>query len=166
MAALGPAVAIASGLIGAIGSIAEGNAVAQSEEYNAQIAERNKLIADQNRKQAINTANVEAEDKRRENRRVLSSIAAAYGSSGLTLEGSPLDVLEDTATEQALDVRRIEYEGRARAREGAIQMLELDEEATLRRMRKRSARIGSYFKAAGSVVRGAGGYLNSVTEEA
>lgn len=160
MAALGPALAIASGVVGAIGSMQEANATARAENYNADVAERNRVIADQNRKQAITTANIEAEDKRRENRRVLSSIVNAYGSSGLTLEGSPLDVLEDTATEQSLDVRRIEYEGRARARENAIQMIDSEEEATLHRMRAKTSRAAGFLRAGGSLIRGGSQALN------
>ncbi len=153
---LAAAASAVSGVIGAMGAIQAANAQATAAEYNARIQERNAVIADQNRKQALDTAEIAASDKRRENRRVLASMRAAYGTSGLEMAGSPLDVLEDTALEQELDTQRIMYEGRLRAREGAIQMLGLREDAALSRMEGRSARTAGYIAAAGSLASGAG----------
>lgn len=153
---LAAAASAVSGVIGAIGAIQSANAQAAAAEYNARIAERNSKIADQNRQMNIQTAEIAAEDKRRENRRVLSAMRAAYGTSGLELAGSPLDVLADTAIEQELDVQRIRYEGRVRGREGAIQMLGLEEDATLSRMEGKAAKTAGYIGAAGSLFSGAG----------
>lgn len=115
--------ALAGGAMEAVGAITEGNAIAGAERRNAAIQQQNKIIADDTRKINIRTAEIDAEDKRRENRRTLASIRAAYGASGIELTGSPLDVLRDTAAEIELDAGRIESEGRARNREGALEML-------------------------------------------
>lgn len=149
--------AIGTGL-SAVGTISSVNAQKSAAEYNAQIAERDAVVADQNRKLALESARIDAEDKRRENRRVLASIRTAYGASGTSLAGSPLDVLEDTAVEQELDAKRIEFEGRARGREGALQMLGLSESATLSQMEADSA-SGGYLAAAGTAATGAGTIL-------
>ena len=117
--------------------------MAQSADRDAQIADRNKRIADQDRIIAVRTAELAAEDKRRENRRTFASIRAAYGSSGFELSGSPLDVLADTSVDMALDERRVEYEGQVRNREGALQMLYLGEDADSSRAASRN------YKAAG-----------------
>mgnify|MGYP000874971371 CR=1 FL=1 len=151
---------LASGAIGAVGAIQSANASAAAAEYNARVQERNMIIADQNRKQSIDTAEIAAGDKRRENRRVLASMRAAYGTSGLDMAGSPLDVLEDTALEQELDASRISYEGRVRGREGAIQMLGLQEGANLSRMEGDAAKTAGYIGAAGSLVGGIGKSLS------
>lgn len=156
LAALSAAASVASGVIGAIGAIQSANASAAAAEYNARVQERNMVIADQNRKQTIDTAEIAASDKRRESRRVLASMRAAYGTSGLDMAGSPLDVLEDTALEQELDASRISYEGRVRGREGAIQMLGLQEGANLSRMEGAAAKTAGYIGAAGSLVGGIG----------
>lgn len=153
---LAAAASAVSGVIGALGAIQSANAQAAAAEYNAKISERNSAIVDQNRKQAVETSEIAASDKRRENRRVLASMRAAYGTSGLELAGSPLDVLEDTAVEQELDTQRIRYEGRLRAREGAIQMLGLREDATLSRMEGKAAKTAGYIGAAGQLVGGVG----------
>jgi hypothetical protein len=153
---LAAAASAVSGVIGALGAIQAANAQAAAGEYNARIQERDALIADQNRKVAIETAEIASEDKRRDNRRVLAAMRAAYGTSGLEMAGSPLDVLEDTAVEQELDVQRIRFEGRARSREGAIQMLGLREGANLSRMEASAARTAGYIGAAGQLVGGVG----------
>lgn len=149
-----------SGVIGAMGAIQAANAQAAASEYNAKIADRDAQIADQNRRQALDTAETAVGDQRRDNRRVLATMRAAYGASGLELAGSPLDVLEDTALEQELDVQRISYEGKMRAREGAVQMLGLKENATISRMEAKNAKKVGVIGAAGSLVSGAGRALS------
>lgn len=159
LSAIAAFASIASGVIGAVGAIAQGQAQKRAADYNAAIDERNAVIAGQNRKLTIETADIAARDKERENRRIIHSISAAYGSSGLELAGSPLDVLQDTAMEQAVDVQRIRYEGYVRAREGAIQILGLHEDATLKKMEGKAAQTAGYIGAAGSIFGGVGGAL-------
>lgn len=137
------------GVISAVGAIQSANAQAAASEYDAQISERNRVIADQNRKHNVELALIDAEDKRRDNARNMSTIRAAYGGSGLDLAGSPLDVLEDTALEQELDVRRTEYEGRVKNREGGMQMQEFKEKATLSRMEAKNAKKAGILSAFG-----------------
>lgn len=120
---IGLAATAVGGVVSAVGAVQEGQATAQAAEVSADTALANKEIADQDRRLAVKTAQLDASDQRRENRRTLSSIRAAYGASGGDLAGSPLDVLMDTAMELEVDTQRIEYEGRGRNREGALQML-------------------------------------------
>lgn len=162
MGGLTGALSIAGTAVSAIGAIGSAKAQSAAASYNAQIADRDVVVADQNRKLAIEQARIDAEDKRRDNRRVLSSMRAAYGASGLELAGSPLDVLEDTAIEQELDAQRVEFEGRARGREGALQMLGLQESATLSRMEAKSAKSAGYMGAIGAGLSGAGTTLSRV----
>lgn len=159
---IGALASVASGVIGAVGAMQQAEAQARAAEYNAKIQERNALIADQNRKAAIETADVAASDQRRDSRRVMAQMRAAYGASGLELAGSPLDVLEDTALEQELGAQRIEFEGRLRAREGAISMLGMREDANLQRMEAGAARTAGGIAAIGSVVGGIGTGLTRV----
>lgn len=153
---------VAGTAVGMYGTYANMQASAAAADYNAQIAMRDAYVADQNRKAAIEQGRIDAEDKRRENVRTMSAIRAAYGASGLEMAGSPLDVLQDTAVEQELDVRRIQYEGRVRGREGALRMLGLQEEATLSSMEASAYRSGSGVTAIGSGLSGAGRTLSRV----
>lgn len=147
---------IASTAIGAVGAISGAQAQAASASYNARLSDRDAYIADQNRKLAIETARIDAEDKRRDNRRVQASIRASYGASGVSFAGSPLDVLEDSAIENELDAQRIEFEGRSRARDAALQGQGASESAALSRNTASSARSGGALAALGIVASGAG----------
>lgn len=162
MAVLSAVLTVVSGAVSAIGAIQQGNAAAASAEYNAKVDERNRIIADQNRKLNVQQAEIDASDKRRENRRTLSTIRAAYGASGLDLAGSPLDVLEDSALELELDASRISYEGRARNREGGIQMQGFTESAALRHMEGKAAKSAGMISAFGYMVGSAGTALSRV----
>lgn len=162
MAVLGPlatVLSIGGTVLGAVGTYQSMQASAASAEYNARIAERDIVVTDQNRKATLEQARLDAEDKRRENKRVMASIRASYGASGVELAGSPLDVLTDTATEQETDARRIEYEGQIRGREGALQMLGLSESSTLSRAEARNYRRGAPLAALGTGLSGAGDIL-------
>lgn len=140
-----------AGIASAVGSIREAQAEEQAAQYNAAVAERNSKIIEQNRLSTLQQAEVDKEDHMRETRRMLASIRASYGSSGLEMSGSPLDVLSDTAIERALDTRRIEDEARARNRENAIQILGLREEQVVERTKGKNARTAGNLAALGTL---------------
>lgn len=125
----------------------KGRAERKAAEINANYMERDALILDDNRKTEVKQQQVAAEDKRRADSRVRSSIRTAYGSSGFTMEGSPMDVLEDTAQEQELDVQRIEYGARSTNRAGVFKVLGLKEQAKITRRAGKNAQIAGYLGA-------------------
>lgn len=86
----------------------QGDAEAAAAKFNADASRRNAGIARQQ-------ASQDAEAKRRDNVQKLGSIRAGYGAAGVTLEGSPLDVLEASARNAELDVQTIKYKGELRA---------------------------------------------------
>lgn len=153
---------IIGGIASAVGAIQSANAQAAAADYNAKIADRNAIVAEQNRQLALQTASIDADEKRRENRRNLSSMRAAYGASGLDLAGSPLDVLTDSATEMELDAQRVEYEGRVRGREGALEVLGYQEKATLSRMEKKSAKTAGMIGAIGAIAKTGSSIMQTV----
>lgn len=123
--------ALASTAISVVGAISQGQASMDAYSAQATADYRNAALADQDRIQAVQTAQLAAEDSRREHRRQLAQLRAAYGSTGIEFAGSPLEVLQDTATEMALDERRIEYEGQMTGRSYALKALGLRESAGL-----------------------------------
>lgn len=167
--AVAPALMVAAAVVSAAGAMASANAAkgqaeaqAKAAEYQQQVQMRNQQIADQNRIVALQQGEIDAEDQRRENRRMLSSIRTAYGASGLQMAGSPLDVLEDSAAEGELDAQRKQFEGRVRGRESALQMLEAGDQAVLSgleasaaRARAKSAMTIGYLNAGASLLGGA-----------
>lgn len=169
MAAILPMIAGAGGAAGAlstVGTVVGGvstflglRSQSQAASYNAQLARRDATVAEQNRKIAVQTARIDAEDKSRESRRLLAATRAKYGATGLSMLGSPLDVLEDQASEQALDIQRIEYEGAARSREGGLQVLGYNESAELQDREAAGAATGSFLSGISSIAQGYGTQL-------
>ena len=148
---------LVGGAVQAVGAIQQGNATAAAATRNAAIQQQNKLIADDTRRQNITTAQVDADDKRRESRRTLAAMRAVYGNSGLQLTGTPLDVLYDSSLDLEVDAGRTEDEGRARNREGALQMLGYDIETGNSLMEAKNAKtagmIGAVSAVAGTATR-------------
>lgn len=134
------AVAIIGGIVGAVGAIASANAQAAAANYNAKVQERNRLAV-------LAQADAEAADKVRENKRVNARIRAQYGAAGIEMAGSPLDVMEDTAIEQELDVKRIRYAGE-------LEGIQRRDQANLYRMEAKAAKTAGMFSAVGNILGG------------
>lgn len=84
------------------------DAEAQAAEYNAGIADQN----------AVLTRQQYAEQERRyrdQSRLELGEIVARYGASGVTLDGSPMDVLEASARNAELNALTLRHEGEVKA---------------------------------------------------
>lgn len=137
---------VATSIIGAgvqaMGAMAQANAQASAAEYNAKVAERNATIAKQNAVQ-------EEATKRRETRKVLGSQAAAVGASGLAMQGSPLDVLGETAAMGELDALTIRYNGDNNTES-------YRQDAQLERMKAKNARTAGAIGAASALIGGVG----------
>lgn len=112
MAAALPIVMIGMTLLGSMmsaqGAKQSGRAQQQAAEYNARIAENNATVS---RQQAAADATLMA----REARQRQGMIAAGYASAGVTPEGSPIDVLAQSAAEAQLDIETTKYKGEVRA---------------------------------------------------
>ena len=137
-----------------VGAIAQGNAQAEAANRQAEVDERNRILADQDRQMAVRTSQIAAEDKARENRRRLADMRAQYGGTGLEIAGSPIDQLADSSIEMALDVRRTDFEGRVRNREGAIEMMNYADSAAANRASARNARTSGYTSAGAALLTG------------
>lgn len=158
MAALAIVGAIGSGVMGAMAARQQGEAAAAAAEQNARIQDYNKQVALRNRDTVLAQTEREAENKMRDNRRQLASVRAAYGASGLALSGSPLDVIEDSALEQSLDVATMRYKGKVQAAGYTDEAENFNLKSRLYRMESANASkagkisaIASYFGAASSV---------------
>ena len=97
-------VGIVAAAIAAGASVAGGLQQQEQAKVNAQVLEDQARV----QKQA---AALEADTLRRQAEAVKSRQRAAYAASGVTLEGSPLQVLEDTAAEAELDALAIRWSG-------------------------------------------------------
>jgi len=91
-----------------MGAQAQGQSAAAAQQYNADIAGRNAGLA---RDAAAHDAAVQE----RQSRMAFGSMRAAYGASGVTVEGSPMDVLQMSMTNAERDRQQILYRGELKA---------------------------------------------------
>src|SRR5262249_6097014 len=75
--------------------------------------------------------------------------AAAYGASGVTAEGSPLDVLASSAYKAEMDRQTILYDGRIKA-------MGYEDQAALDRAKAGNEMMSGIGDAAGILMKGAG----------
>lgn len=147
MAAAVPFLIAASTALAAVSAISQAQQAKATGEYNAAIGARNAGIA---REQAAR----DAEAQHRGAVRAIGAARAAYGASGVTLEGSPLDVLESSAAEAELDRQNILYKGELRA-------MGYGETAALDLSRGKAAARSGYAQAGSAILMGAGNYYGS-----
>lgn len=95
---------IAGTAMSAISSIQQGQAAQQAGQYNAAIAQQNAAASRQQ-------AEANAAAQQRKARMQIGAMRAGYGASGVGIEGSPLDVIESSATLAELDRQNILYGG-------------------------------------------------------
>lgn len=135
------ALTLGATIVGAVNSMNQGEAAQGAADYNAAVATQNAIVAQQN-------ARVDMEAKRRDTARRLSAGVAAIGASGITIEGTPLDLLAEEAEMGELDALTIQYNGEMQARG-------FRSDAVLERSRGKNARNTGYLNAAGTLLSGA-----------
>lgn len=101
--------AVAGAGVSAVGSIQQGNAAQATANYNA-------AIEQQNAQQALAASQANAAITQQQTRRKLGEAAAAFGGAGVDMQGSPLDVMSDLATQGELQRRITLYQGTPQAR--------------------------------------------------
>jgi len=102
---------------------------------------------------------VAKEDLRIDNKRVLSSIRTLYGSSGVSMTGSALDVMIDTKREQELDVKRVGYKGE-------LAQIEQRDARNLALMSADNARAAGSISAISSILGGVGSAASTLARAA
>lgn len=142
------------GVISAVGALASFGAKAAAARYQSQVDKNNQIIANRNRAAYLAQGDNEAADKMRENRQRMASIRASYGASGIDLAGTPLDVLNDTAIEGAMDVKRITYRAGVQATGAADTANQYAAQSRLDEMDAEDASIAGPISAVGSLFGG------------
>ncbi len=121
LAAAAPFIAIAGSVIGAVGTIISAVGQSQAADYNAKVARQNATYAEQSAQQQRQIA---AENERRQRLRttkLLGAQKAGYAKAGVTMEGSPLEVMAETASQGELDALNIRYGGEVGAYNARVQ---------------------------------------------
>lgn len=132
--------AIGSMVVGVLGTFMSARAQSNAARYNAQVAENQATLATQ----------AASENERRQrvlDKKNLGAIRAAYGASGITLDGSPQDVIEESAMNAELNALTIRHGG-------AVTALGYQNSARLDRYRAGSAMAEGGITAAGQLLAG------------
>lgn len=109
MAAAIPYMAMVSPVMQAYGAIRASQAEAAAARYNEEVGKSNAASAEAQGEAA-------AQQMERDTRRKLGAMMAGYGASGVQLaDGSPADVLADSARSAALDRLTMKYNYKMRA---------------------------------------------------
>lgn len=162
---------ILGGVLGAQGAKQQAEATATAGRFNADMLDYKAQLQDvqaqiymRNVAIARNQAAQSAKDKNKVVAATLGSIRAAYGANGLSLEGSPLDVLEAAAIEGQLDINKELYKGDVLAAGWLDQANMTTVEAQLSRRQAGMARYGAdmaidagNIAAMASIISGIGG---------
>lgn len=135
----------AGNILSGVGQLYAGEVADKVGKYNAAMDLQNAKLEEEQ-------AAVGEDRQRRMSYKALSSIKAGYGAAGVTLEGSPLDVLEESATNAELDALLIRQGGQVRAQRYRASAL-------LSRYEGKAAKYGSRFAAAGSFLKGGASFL-------
>lgn len=133
------ATAVGAGL-SAFSALSQGAAADSAARYNAALYERNAQITRQN-------AQMQEDRQRRLATMRAGANRAAIGASGITTEGSALDLLESNAMQEELDALMIRWNG-------ANAAADLEANAQLQRAQGRNARLSGYGQAGSALLLG------------
>lgn len=128
----------ASGGLQAFGAVSEGNAAKAAADYNARQAEEAAML----------TRAQGAENERRVRaiaRKQIGETQANIGASGLSFDGSALDILGESAANAELDALNTRYDAESKA-------AAYRNSASLQRMQGKMAQTSGYIRGASAVL--------------
>lgn len=147
-----------SAIVGAVGSIAAGQARANAANYSAQVARNNSTIMKQNSDYALASGNAQVESVSRKNAVRLGQIKAAQAASGVDVNtGSAADVQESQREIGKLDAETTANNASLEAYGYRAKAMNYDATSDLKDAEADSARVGSYFDTAGGLLASASG---------
>ena len=136
------ALAVAGSATSAYGQIQQANVQKRAADYNAELADRNSTLARQQ-------AEAQAAQVRRQFLRQQATAITQSGASGLSLEGSTIDLLGANAAQGQLDIETVKYNG-------MIQALGFESSAIAERYRGATAQSLAPIGATGTLLSGLG----------
>ena len=164
---VGAGVALATGkgstIAGVTSSIQQGNAQQAMYNYKAQIELNNAGIAQQNAGQERQAGIEDARMQRLKAMQTIGTQQAAMASNNIDVtSGTPLDLIEDTATFGELDALMSEYNAEKRALAYEQQAQNFANQANLDIISGKNARTSGYLNAFSSGISGLGNTVSGV----
>lgn len=142
MAAAAPLLLLAGTATQVYGQMQQAAAMENAASFNRATAIQNAQLATQQAAEEERSYRVLA-------RKQLGDMRASYAASGITLDGSAQDILEESAATAEMDALRIKHGGQVKAQG-------YRNDANLYGMQGRAAREQGYYSAAGTLL--GGGY--------
>ncbi len=90
------------------GAIGQASAASKADKFNAAVAQQNATAATEQGAAALKAQQRSAQIQ-------FGAAKAGYGASGVTTDGSPMDVLSDSYTQSELDANNIIYNSKLKA---------------------------------------------------
>lgn len=138
---------------------AQGEAAQRQANFEAQVQENNATIAGYQAIEARKAADREAAQIQEQRLRVLGQQRAATSASGLTLSGSALDVMSDSAIQAEKDIQMAKYRGDVGAYNATNQSRDLQTSSILTRMAGANAKAAARDRSTGALISGFGSAL-------
>jgi len=152
-------IAAAAG-VNAVGSVVSGIGQKQVLDYQAQVADQNAKLAEDQAQDSIQNTNLEAQRRYRDLAQTKGRQVAAMAANGIDLNfGSAADIQRDTAATGAEDLAQIYKGGNERTKGFEINAFNSRAEATGDRARGKGALIDGIF---GGVATALGGAASAV----
>lgn len=156
LAAAGPILALAGSVASAGGALIGGMAAKNAGDYQAQVERQNAQIARDNAARAIERSQLEQQDQDRLTQAQLGTQEALQGASGLSLEGgSQMLTRKGAAMLGRLDALNVRQAGEVESYNYKTQAVNSEAKARMAKAQGRSALVGSFFSAGGSLLSGA-----------
>jgi len=133
---------VVGGVISAYGAIQAAQAKSTAANFNAQ-------ISDQASNVALSKATADAALQQRQAEQVHGSLIANFGAAGVTMEGTPTDLLRFSVQNASLDKQNILYTGR-------LKSIGHVSDAVLSRFEAKTATEQGQIQAASSILTSAG----------
>lgn len=147
--------------ISAYGAYQQGQAQEAQYKYQSAVASNNRIIAEQNAKDALARGKVEADTHRRKVSQFIGSQRAGFGGSGVVVDsGSPLDIVADSVALGELDTQTILSNAEREARAYRVQGSNFGAEAGLLDSSAGSARRAGTINTGTTILGGGGSFAD------
>ena len=142
--------AVASGVVSAKGSMASAKAARQVGEYNAKVAENEKVLLQRATRQ-------KEKNLRRQSEKLVGSQRVATAKSGIQMSGSPMQALADTFFNTEMDAINIRYAGSIEEASKVNEAAMARAGAAAKSMQYKTQAYSTLLSSAGSAASGFGG---------
>jgi hypothetical protein len=150
------ALAVGGAAVGAFGKLQEGDARSRAANYQAQVAENNKLIAEQNARWATTAGTARETAEGMKVRAGVARLKARQGASGVDVNtGSSKEVTDAASALGSLDAMTIRSNTAREAYGYEVAATSEQAKANLARMEGESAKTSGYIGALSSLLSGA-----------